>query len=206
MVGGVSLASPVHNSEPSIPQVSIQRTSFEAAHTPVQLNVRRARVCHRQAQLDPRSFTSCQYSVALRAVQRSHPHNRAVLRLPSTGATAVQRKTLYWIAYPAQYSLMRRETAAGKYYKSPHAALWYLVNDNECKDNWPCNTGNGYYGGLQMDRKFQRTYNPAAYALWGTANNWPIAAQMLAADRAYASRGLKPWPHSYAAYGLRPVP
>lgn len=171
------------------------------------MNVRRAKVCHRQAQLDPRSFTSCRYPAALRAVLRAHPHNRSALSLPKAGhETASQRKLLYWLAKPGEYRQMRFEAEAGRWYQSPRADLWYKVNANECSGAWNCHTGNGYYGGLQMDRGFQRTYNPAAYALWGTADNWPISAQMLAADRAYASRGLGPWPHSHRKYGLRPVP
>ena len=43
---------------------------------------------------------------------------------------------------------------------------------------WTANTGNGYYGGLQMDMKFQVTYGSAFLVRWGTADNWPIWAQV----------------------------
>jgi hypothetical protein len=38
---------------------------------------------------------------------------------------------------------------------------------------WTARTGNGYYGGLQMDLSFQRTYGTDFLARWGTADRWP---------------------------------
>jgi hypothetical protein len=68
---------------------------------------------------------------------------------------------------------------------------------------WNANTGNGYYGGLQMDMGFQRTYGGAFVRRWGTADNWPAWAQLQAATRAYRSgRGFGPWPNTARACGL----
>jgi Transglycosylase-like domain len=68
---------------------------------------------------------------------------------------------------------------------------------------WDANTGNGYYGGLQMDRSFQQTYGPEFVVKWGTADKWPTWAQVQAARRAYASgRGFGPWPSTARACGL----
>lgn len=68
---------------------------------------------------------------------------------------------------------------------------------------WNSNTGNGYYGGLQMDRLFQSLYGPEFVNRWGTADNWPVWAQMQAAVRAYRSgRGFYPWPNTARACGL----
>ena len=50
---------------------------------------------------------------------------------------------------------------------------------------WNANTGNGYYGGLQMTRWFQQTYGPEFYARYGTADRWPVYAQLVAAERAW---------------------
>lgn len=61
--------------------------------------------------------------------------------------------------------------------------------------SWTANTGNGYYGGLQMDPSFQHSYGADFVARWGTADNWPAWAQMTAGERAYRSgRGVGPWP------------
>ncbi len=69
--------------------------------------------------------------------------------------------------------------------------------------SWGANTGNGYYGGLQMDMTFMRTYGADYLERWGTADRWPSWAQMEVAERAYRSgRGFWPWPNSARACGL----
>lgn len=69
--------------------------------------------------------------------------------------------------------------------------------------SWTSNTGNGYYGGLQMDYGFMRNYGSEYVRRWGTADNWPVWAQIDAAKRAYHSgRGFSPWPNTARACGL----
>jgi hypothetical protein len=69
--------------------------------------------------------------------------------------------------------------------------------------SWSSNTGNGYYGGLQMDVAFQRLYGAEYLRRWGTADNWPAWAQLQAAVAAYRSgRGFWPWPNSARMCGL----
>jgi Transglycosylase-like domain len=67
---------------------------------------------------------------------------------------------------------------------------------------WTSNTGNGYYGGLQMDTRFMARYGPDFVGRWGTADNWPVWAQLEAAGRAYPARGFTPWPNTARACGL----
>jgi hypothetical protein len=68
---------------------------------------------------------------------------------------------------------------------------------------WNADTGNGYYGGLQMDVAFQRRYGREFATRWGTADNWPAWAQLEAAARAYRSgRGFWPWPNTARVCGL----
>jgi hypothetical protein len=68
---------------------------------------------------------------------------------------------------------------------------------------WDANTGNGYYGGLQMDVSFQAHYGGPYLARYGTADRWPAWAQVAAAARAYrAGRGFWPWPNTARACGL----
>jgi hypothetical protein len=68
---------------------------------------------------------------------------------------------------------------------------------------WDSNTGNGYYGGLQMDAGFQSRYGADYVRRWGTADNWPSWAQLQAAVRAYRSgRGFYPWPNTARVCGL----
>lgn len=68
---------------------------------------------------------------------------------------------------------------------------------------WRANTGNGYYGGLQMDRDFMATWGPEFYRRWGTANRWPREVQLTVAIRAYFHRGFQPWPTTSRWCGLR---
>ena len=69
--------------------------------------------------------------------------------------------------------------------------------------SWNANTGNGYYGGLQFDRTFQIQYGPEFVERFGTADNWPVWAQLQAAVRAYQSgRGFTPWPNTARVCGL----
>jgi hypothetical protein len=84
----------------------------------------------------------------------------------------------------------------------------WLEDDFSCihryEGAWTSNTGNGYYGGLQMDIPFQRLYGADFLARFGTADAWPVWAQLRAAARAYASgRGFGPWPNTARACGLR---
>ena len=68
---------------------------------------------------------------------------------------------------------------------------------------WNDNTGNGYYGGLQMDFPFMAHYGAEYLARYGPANNWPPVIQILVAERAYRSgRGFGPWPNTARACGL----
>lgn len=59
-----------------------------------------------------------------------------------------------------------------------------------------------YYGGLQMDLNFQLTYGPSFYRRWGTADHWPIWAQLAAGRKAVASRGFSPWPNTRRYCGV----
>lgn len=68
---------------------------------------------------------------------------------------------------------------------------------------WNSNTGNGYYGGLQMDYNFQKAYGKYFLRKWGTANHWPIWAQLQAGvNGAKARNGFNPWPNTALACKL----
>ena len=72
-----------------------------------------------------------------------------------------------------------------------------------------------YWGGLQMDLSFQATYGwfrvakhtPHVHKIyfkdkWGTADRWPIWAQLVAGIHGYLSRGWYPWPNTARYCGL----
>jgi hypothetical protein len=90
--------------------------------------------------------------------------------------------------------------------RQPDLPAW-LQDDFMCihhyEGHWTANTGNGYYGGLQMDLAFQQRYGAEYLARFGTADAWPVWAQLEVAGRAYGSgRGFAPWPNTARACGL----
>jgi hypothetical protein len=59
-----------------------------------------------------------------------------------------------------------------------------------------------YWGGLQMDLSFQSAYGPEFLSRWGTADHWPVWAQLQAGVRGYHARGWSPWPNTARYCGL----
>jgi transglycosylase-like protein len=83
----------------------------------------------------------------------------------------------------------------------PFERHWECIHRGE--GAWNSNTGNGYYGGLQMDMGFQRTYAPDFLLHKGTADRWTRLEQIWVAERARKSgRGFYPWPTTARACGL----
>jgi hypothetical protein len=93
------------------------------------------------------------------------------------------------------------ETEAKLHPRMTDIGAWSCIHGYE--GAWNANTGNGYYGGLQMDIAFQAGYGGEFLRRWGTADNWPPWAQIRAARRARDSgRGYYPWPNTARACGL----
>jgi hypothetical protein len=85
----------------------------------------------------------------------------------------------------------------------PPRALWNaFLCIHKYEGAWTSATGNGYYGGLQMDSQFERAYGSEFVRMWGHAHRWPPAVQMTVAMRAYATRGFHPWPATARMCGL----
>jgi hypothetical protein len=82
----------------------------------------------------------------------------------------------------------------------PHRAGWLCIQRYE--GSWT-DGGGPYYGGLQMDLGFQRTYGLALLQRKGTADRWTPLEQMWVAERAHrAGRGFYPWPNTARVCGL----
>ena len=69
---------------------------------------------------------------------------------------------------------------------------------------WNAYSPAGYYGGLQMDWSFMRTYGPDKLARYGgrDARYWSPGDQLAVAMRAVRVRGYAPWPNSASACGV----
>ena len=82
----------------------------------------------------------------------------------------------------------------------PHKAAWLCIHHFEASWTDP---NPPYYGGLQMDVQFQRTYAPGLFRVKGTADHWTPLEQMWVAERAHrAGRGFYPWPNTARYCGL----
>ncbi|HEV8686242.1 MAG TPA: hypothetical protein VGQ84_03140 [Gaiellaceae bacterium] len=82
----------------------------------------------------------------------------------------------------------------------PRLGAWLCINRFEGRWTDP---NAPYYGGLQMDIAFQRTYAPELLRKKGTADKWTPVEQIWVAERAYRSgRGFTPWPNTARSCGL----
>jgi hypothetical protein len=118
-------------------------------------------------------------------------------------ARPVARTLTFW-----QLRAASAAVAVARYAPRPLFTRDQLLSELLCihhyEGKWTADTGNGYYGGMQMDLKFQHTYGSTYLALWGTADNWPVWAQVIVARRAYLDgRGFTPWPNTARVCGLR---
>jgi Transglycosylase-like domain len=86
-------------------------------------------------------------------------------------------------------------------YNPPHEREFRCIHRHE--GPWDANTGNGYYGGLQMDLTFQRQYAPRRLRKKGTADKWTPVEQIWVGERARREgRGFYPWPTAARRCGL----
>lgn len=82
----------------------------------------------------------------------------------------------------------------------PHLGGWLCIHRHEGAWN---DSGAPYYGGLQMDLGFQRTYGARLLRIKGTADHWTPLEQMWVAERAHQSgRGYYAWPNTARYCGL----
>jgi hypothetical protein len=94
----------------------------------------------------------------------------------------------------------RAKRARRKAARPPHRSGWLCIHHFEGAWSDP---NAPYYGGLQMDLSFQRTYGRELLRRKGTANHWTPLEQMWVAERAHRSgRGYYPWPNTARYCGL----
>jgi hypothetical protein len=170
-----------------------QRRAVAVIHRRLLVRLPRAPSLH--ARLFARVSYSRRLALSLRRIYPGHVTARFV-QAKATTARATLR-------------LWQRRSAAAALVVSTHepAIPAWLHNSLLCihrfEGSWTSNTGNGYYGGLQFDQAFQRLYGPEFVVRFGTADNWPVWAQLQAAVRAYQSgRGFTPWPNTARVCGL----
>ena len=132
---------------------------------------------------------------------------QSLMSKPRTPTQFAERRTsdpayLRWVHNLWQYRAARAEYQAEH---PPHRAQWLCIHryEQNPSQGWRTHTGNGFYGGLQMNIDFQRIYGPELLHRKGTANNWTAVEQMWVAERAHRSgRGFYPWPNTARYCGL----
>jgi hypothetical protein len=142
-------------------------------------------------------------------LQRRYWHATGVVRWIGAHAAVTQyhpepARKARWQAAVRFWNRVRRDAWA-QLHPRPHTS--WLVGAFLCihryEGAWNANTGNGYFGGLQMDMAFQSRYGAEYLRRWGTADRWPVWAQINASVRAYQSgRGFYPWPNTARMCGL----
>lgn len=145
-----------------------------------------------------------QHSIAVRHAVRLGVDRPGPLRPASTREGRIGQLA-HWRAV-AGFLRARRENVRPSErplsQRVPHYAALMCIAEHESGLRWDISTGNGYHGGLQMDRGFQSTYAPRLYRAKGTADNWTQEEQMRAAARAVRTRGFHPWPTTARMCGL----
>ena len=132
---------------------------------------------------------------------------QALMRKPRTPTAFTERRAkdeayIDWVRALWQRRAVQAKRQA---HRPPHRAEWLCIHryERHPAQGWQTRTGNGYYGGLQMDLSFQRAYANELLRQKGTANNWTAVEQMWVAERAYVSgRGFHPWPNTARYCGL----
>jgi len=122
--------------------------------------------------------------------------------------TSYSERSIASSAYQAwQRNLWRKRALVAEHRaaRPPHRSQWLCIHRHERnpRQGWATRTGNGFYGGLQMDISFQRRYGSEILRRKGTADNWSALEQMWVAERAHRSGlGFYPWPNTARSCGL----
>jgi Transglycosylase-like domain len=132
---------------------------------------------------------------------------QALMRKPRTRSSFSERhaENPAYIGWVRNLWQRRARTAERQAKNPPHRNGWLCIHrfESHPAQGWSTHTGNGYYGGLQMDIGFQRTYGHDLLRRKGTANNWTAVEQMWVAERAHRSGlGFYPWPNTARTCGL----
>jgi transglycosylase-like protein len=94
----------------------------------------------------------------------------------------------------------RAARAKARAFDPPHHQSWLCIHRYE--GAWNSATGNGFYGGLQMDITFQRHYGGWLLRKKGPAHRWTPLEQIWVAERGRRVQGWYAWPNASRNCGL----
>ena len=114
-------------------------------------------------------------------------------------ATAAKSRSLDYRLWVMDLWRRRAVRARKQAQQPPHRAEWLCIHRFEGRWDDP---NPPYFGGLQMDLRFQGTYGLELLRRKGTADKWTPLEQMWVAERAHRFRGFHPWPNTARYCGL----
>ena len=122
---------------------------------------------------------------------------KPLTRTSNTARRADSTKYRRWVLDLWRDRALRARNAARN---PPRRSAWLCIQRHEGRWNDPHAP---YWGGLQMDLSFQRTYGAWLLRRKGTADNWSPLEQIWVAVRAHRSgRGFSPWPNTARRCGV----
>jgi hypothetical protein len=151
----------------------------------------------------------CQVRTLRRRLQSVHGRTVALARRAALPVPPPPR--LGWRRESLRVQLTDQARVLGRYRAQARRPLrvrmarfeaWVCIHQHEAAWN---DTGDPYWGGLQMDRGFMRAYGRDMIARHhgGLADTWTPAEQIVVAERAYYTRGFAPWPQTARSCGVR---
>jgi hypothetical protein len=151
----------------------------------------------------------CQVRTLRRRLQSVHGRTVALARRVALPVPPPPR--LGWRRESLRVQLTHQARVLGRYRAQARRPLrarlarfeaWVCIHRHEAAWN---DTGDPYWGGLQMDRGFMRAYGRDMIARHhgGLADTWTPAEQIVVAERAYYTRGFAPWPQTARSCGVR---
>lgn len=152
------------------------------------------------------SFAATPPTPLIDSIENSIEYTWHRQRVMGTSLTPTARTYLKTQSKPLRRWILRKWRRQMKqvrlqFFNPPYLGSWHCIHGGE--GAWNSNTGNDYFGGLQMDMEFQRTYGSYLLRLKGTANNWTPLEQIWVAEKARRNgRGFYPWPTTAENCGL----
>jgi Transglycosylase-like domain len=151
----------------------------------------------------------CEARMLRHALRRVHGRTVALARRAALPVPPPPR--LGWRRTSLRVQLAHQARVLGSYRAQARRPLrlrlerfeaWVCIHRHEAA--WD-DSGDPYWGGLQMDRGFMRAYGGDMIRRHrgGLADTWTPAEQIVVAERAYASRGFAPWPQTARSCGVR---
>jgi hypothetical protein len=162
------------------------------------------------AEQPARSLCSAYCEARILRHQVVRVHGRTVALAHRAALPVPPRPRLGWHRSSLRVQLVRQARVLGRYRAQARRPLrvrlerfeaWVCIHRHEAAWN---DSGDPYWGGLQMDRGFMLAYGRDMIARHrgGLANTWSPAEQIVVAERAYAARGFAPWPNTARSCGV----